>query len=254
MRGSRSRPRPPDRPRPRTASSRRALLAALALAAEPARRPADPDPERDHLDHGTGDRPPPPPRDPPPAAYDLAGRLEQDVDAIELAVRALERGLHLAQQRHGLLAHHVDQHLAALEHAERVDQDDAQEKDEQPPERGEHDQGDVSSVERCDQAHVAALPSASWRASWPDSWPARRRAPGSRIIPGAPRRPFRPGSRVQPRPAGRPPRPPRTARSSGPPRTAPAGTPARPGVPGTRAGTCSPCRTRASSNPGARAP
>src|SRR4249919_20089 len=191
MRGSRSRPRPPDRARPRTASSRRASLAslaALALAAEPARRLADPDPERDQLDQRTGDDLLDEPRDPPHPADDLAGRLEHDVDAIELAVRALQRALHLAQQWHGLFAHHVDQHLGALEHAERVDQDDAQEQDEQPPERGEHDQGDVSSVERCDHAHVAALLRASWPTSWADSWPARRRAPGSRIIPGGPLR------------------------------------------------------------------
>ena len=80
--------------------------------------------------------------------------IEHRVDAIELAVRLLDRALDLAQQRHGLLAHRVDRHLRALEHVVGVDQHDAQAQDEQDPAGGDDDEGGVARG--CDESHIRA--------------------------------------------------------------------------------------------------
>ena len=223
------------------------------LAAESTRRLADPDPDRDELDQGPGDGLLDEPRDPPdrptisrsPRARRRRDRARGSCAPETPSPRAAAGPSPRASRRSGSSCSRTRNVLMRTTHRNRT---------REPPERGEHDEGDVTTVERCDHAHVAALLPSFPPVSRPGCVArTRRRAPGPRIIPGCllHRPPERLGRAAVGR-LGLLPLP--DACSTGSRRTARAGTPGRPGGQGSRAGTCSPCRIRVSSSPGGRVP
>ena len=118
----------------------------------------------------------------------LAGAIEHAVDPIELACSSFStETLTSRMQRERLLADPVDQDLGALEDPERVEQDDAEEQDEQAPESGQDDEGDVSAGAA---ASMSRLPYGDGRSTG---------AVGPSVIPSAASRLSLPGASDAPR-------------------------------------------------------
>ena len=154
--------------------------------------------------------------------------IKHAVDPVELAVGPLHRPLDLAQQRHGLLAHRVDRHLRALEHAERVEQHDAAGTGPAGPRAGQDDEGGVAAVKPGASSILDPLRrvvgSVRVDGTSPRSIPSGRARVPTSVCPGlAPSR-----LDLRPRP---------TARSTGVPGTGPGRYSCPPDAPGSRGGT-----------------
>ena len=215
-----------------TQKSRRITPWVPAALAGRLREPlADARTEADQLDERAARRLLHEPRQLLDAPHDLVGRVEHDVDAVDLAVGLLDRGLDLSEQRHvssriasigNLVLSRTRNVLSSTKHRNRT-------RSTQP----------TASTMRAMSPPVRArtgIPELSLvrgeSASLLDS-------PGRLILRGT-------GSGG---PVGRRPRPCPRARSSGGPRSRPAGTPAPPSGPGSRADRRSPCRARAARAP-----
>src|SRR5918999_2898882 len=83
---------------------------------------------------------------------DPADGIEHPTDPIEVPVGPLDRAFDLTEQGDGLFAHRVHREAGGFPHPERVQEDEAEEKDQQSPEGGQDDQGGLAAGE-CQERH-----------------------------------------------------------------------------------------------------